>query len=227
MITLNPYKLVEAYSFSKREESGLTEASQRYIKSTFHASHILLIWYGGTISSWYSPTCETIIPLSQSPVRKSIEYINTFWISDIVFDHIPLLSKDSRNITEDDIYTLFDIVTMVSNSRILITIWTYLGPSIALALFLLKKDFHLKKIVVTWSILPAWFLASDAEPNMWSAISILNLISQSQEDISFVWFVFHGHTYSTQGQLETLNLHPKNTEDIVIEYPHLSIPIIR
>jgi L-asparaginase/Glu-tRNA(Gln) amidotransferase subunit D len=205
---------------------GYTDCAKRYLDDTFSQDHLLLIGYGGTISSGYTPTDETIVPLAPSPAKKSIEFMNAFQNSKLKFDHIPLLDKDSRDVTDDDLYTLFDIIFLSKNRKILITVGTYLWPKITKALFLFSGKIGTKKIISTGSMLPAGFLASDAEANIWSAITLLNFIDHTFSGTPFVGFVFHGNTYATKESLDTLDLHPKDIENMVIQYPLSTIPVI-
>ncbi len=217
--------LVEKYSFPDRKKTSLIDRAHAYFDDTFSRDHLLLIGYGGTISSGYTPTRETITPLSPSPAKRSIEFINTFRTSKIEIDHIPLLDKDSREVTDEDLYLLFDAILLAPNTKILITVGTYLGPKITEALFLIREKLGHKKIVTTGSMLPAWFLASDAEANIWSAVTLLNFVEQIESDDPFVALVFHGNTFSTLESLGTLDLHPKAIENMIIQYPLNMIPI--
>ena len=119
-------KLIREYSFSQRKKLGITKKAEKIVKKSFRREHILLIGYGGTISSGYTPTHETIVPLAPSPAKKSIDYINIFSTAKIETDHIPLLDKDSREVTDDDMYLLFDILMLCPNEKVLITVGTYL-----------------------------------------------------------------------------------------------------
>jgi L-asparaginase/Glu-tRNA(Gln) amidotransferase subunit D len=221
----NPDILIENYSFSERKKNWLIKKAEKFIKKSFLKKHLLLIGYGGTISSWYSPTNETIAPLPPSPAKRSIDFMNYFYTSNIITDHIPLLDKDSRDITDDDICLLLDILILCPNEKILITVWTYLAPKITEVIFLLKSVLENKKIVITGSILPAGFVASDAEANIWSAILLLNYIWKEKIEEPFVALAFHGNTYSNQWELHTLDLHPEGMQNMIIQYPLSNIPI--
>ncbi len=219
-LAIDPRKLGAAYGFAKRSASQKAKAKS-LVKSSFKKSRILLIGFGGTISSGYTPTKETIVPLFPSPAIKQIDYFNLFKISALAYDHIDLAAKDSRKINEEDLRILLDAIHLASNEKILITAGTYLLPKIAETLFYGCADTK-KNIVLTGSILPAGFVASDADANIWSAITTLNMPDQKVPSVSLV---FHGRVFSTPGELKKLNLHPKAMHDMVIQYPLSSVPV--
>jgi L-asparaginase/Glu-tRNA(Gln) amidotransferase subunit D len=213
------------YSFFNREKEWLIDVARQYFNETFSAENILFIGYGGTISSGYSPSWETIIPLIDSPAIRSVDYLNNFSISNIEYNHIPLLAKDSRMINDEDIFLLLDIIFLCPNQKICITLGTYLGPRIALILSILSSQLGNKKIIFTWSMLPSGFASSDADANIWSAITTLELYSKYFREVPKVGFVFHGQVYDTKDQIEKINLHPESSKDIILEYPDLLLPI--
>ena len=218
--------LVSKYSFSEREKKWLIEKAKSYLSNTLSDESILFIGFGGTISSWYSPSQETIISLIDSPAIRSVEYMNNFWISNIPHNHIPLLAKDSRIINDEDIYMLLDIIFLCPNQRICITIGTYLCSHVALVIFLLASEWWNKKIVFTGSMLPSGFSSSDADANIWSAITTLEVYTKYFPDSSKVAVVFHGHIYDTKADIEQLDLHPESSKDIILDYPDLITPVI-
>ncbi len=218
--------IVSQYSFSDRERIWLTKNARSYIDDTFSIDKILFIGFGGTISSWYSPSNETIVPLIDSPAIKIVEYVNHFGVSGIKYNHIPLLAKDSRMIEDADVFLLLDIIFLSPNQKICITVGTYLGPRIAYILLLLLHELWNKKVVFTGSMLPSGFSSSDADGNVWSAITTLEFYTDYFKESSKVALVFHGHIYDTKEKLESLNLHPESSKDIILEYPDISLPIL-
>lgn len=222
-MALDIKKVVGAYSFEKRRQSGKTKTARKFIKKSFKKERILLIGFGGTISSGYTPTQETIVPLSPSPAIKQIEFINLFGISRIQEDHIDLLAKDSRNITDEDLRVLLDMLHLSSHRKILITAGTYLLPQISLAVLECCQGLS-KAVALTGSILPAGFAASDANANIWSALSVLNSHVFDESRKIAAMLVFHGRVFKTRQELEWLNLHPPQLKHLVVQYPLTTFP---
>ncbi|GAB0174970.1 MAG: hypothetical protein HHAS10_08490 [Candidatus Altimarinota bacterium] len=218
--------LISQYSFLGREKNGLLTNTKAYFDDTFLTEKILFIGFGGTISSGYSPSQETIIPLIDSPALRSVDYLNNFGISAIEYNHIPLLAKDSRMIDDEDIYKLLDVIFLCPNQKICITVGTYLGPRVALILFLLASELDNKKVVFTGSMLPSGFASSDADANIWSALTLLEMYTKYFQEIPKVAIVFHGRIYDSKEEIEKLDLHPERSKDIILEYPDFTIPII-
>lgn len=75
-------------------------------------------------------------------------------------------------------------------------------------------------------MLPAGFSNSDADANIWSAVTILDIYTKYFKEISKVALVFHGHVYDSKEQIENLDLHPETSKDIILGYPDLRLPII-
>lgn len=216
-------KLIDTYSFEKRHRSGKTKAGAAFVRKDFKRERLLLIGFGGTISSGYTPTEETIVPLFPSPAIKQIEYINLFGTSNLKKDSIDLLAKDSRKITDQDAQTLLDILHLVPHEKILITAGTYMLPVISLAILECCQDLH-KAVALTGSILPAGFVASEADANIWSAISILNNHPLADVRQLAVMLVFHGRVFKTKEEFQKLNLHPPTLKHLVIQYPLTTVP---
>lgn len=225
MKSRNPFLAIKNYSFEKRRVAGKIGAAQKLVRGKKNHRAILLIGYGGTISSGYTPTKETIVPLHPSPAIKQIEYMNLFGTSNLQFEHADLLAKDSRYITSSDLETLLDVLNLVPHKKILITAGTYMLPKIACAIIDNCHGEH-KVIALTGSILPAGFVASDADANIWSALSILNykaVSSPSDTGVSVI-VVFHGRVFEKRQEIQKLNLHPKKMRDLVIQYPLTTVP---
>lgn len=224
MARLNIRKLIKGYSFEKRSQAGATKAAKKLIKKDFRKSSILLIGFGGTISSGYTPTHETIVPLFPSPAIKQIEYINLFGTSNLTYDNLDLMAKDSRAIVNADVELLLDIIHLAPHKKILITGGTYMLPKIALSILLCCNNAR-KIVALTGSILPAGFVASEADANIWSALSILSYCSSHEkEKRSRAMLVFHGRVFDTKEALEKLDLHPKRMRNLVIQYPLTTVP---
>lgn len=209
--------LLQEYQDSNRKWLSSTVTEELLVRLKEGSQDVIIIGFGGTISSGYSPTRETIIPLDHSPAKKEIEYINNFKISDIRYSEIRLCAKDSRELMKEDFFTLLTTLEYLSGKKILITCGTYLLPKISE--LILSFEFQNTSIAVTGSILPAGFLGSDASQNIWSAITILLHTN------NFTGAIFHGRTFTTISALHDLNLHPKETENMVIQYPLSTIPV--
>ena len=80
-------------------------------------------------------------------------------------------------------------------------------------------------MVLTGSILPAGFVARDADANIWSAITALDLSEKATSKDLKTHAVFHGRVFSTAKELKKLNLHPKKMQKMVIQYPLSSVPV--
>ena len=191
---------------------------------TFSKEKLLLLGAGGTISSGYTPTDETIVPLSPSPAIKQLEYIKLFGISRSDYNNVDAFAKDSRDIDANDLLLLLKIIYMCPNDRVFVTAGTYLLPKLAYITKLAMKMFKSNKVVVfTGSILPAGFMASDADANVWSSITMINYLYKN--NLSDVYLVFHGETYTSEDDLEKLDLHPYSMRKMVIQYPLHTVPV--
>ncbi len=215
---------IKNYSFPERKSGGNIHAAEKMITGKTNENAVLLIGYGGTISSGYTPTKETIVPLFPSPAIKQIEYMNIFGTSNLEFESIDALSKDSRDILVEDLFMLLDILHLVPHTKVLITTGTYMLPKISLFIQQNSEDMPHKVIVLTGSILPAGFVASDADANIWSALTVLNYRATTITESSQTLLVFHGRVFETKAEFESLNLHPAQLENLVIQYPLTSVP---
>ncbi len=225
MKKLDVAKIIRDYSFPKRKRAGKTKGAAAFIKKSFRKGNVLLVGFGGTISSGYTPTRETIVPLFPSPAIKQIEYINLFGISKLSHDSIDLLAKDSRLIVNADVETLLDVLHLTPQNKVLITGGTFMLPKVALVILRTCQGLH-KTVALTGSILPAGFVASEADANIWSAISILNYSSAHKvaKKLS-VMLVFHGRVFETVEEIKNLDLHPKSMRKLVIQYPLTTVPV--
>ncbi len=223
MKPLDIKRVIKTYSFEKRLRTGKTERARRHIKNKFKTGSILLVGFGGTISSGYTPTRETIVPLFPSPAIKQIEYVNLFGTSNLRYDNIDVLAKDSRKITDEDMELLLDIIHLAPQKSVLITAGTYMLPKIGLCILSCFRGTS-KTVALTGSILPAGFVASDADANIWSALSILNFAARDKQAEPKVMVVFHGRVFDTKEALAKLDLHPKRMKNLVIQYPLTTVP---
>lgn len=223
MTSRDPFLSLSEYDFLRRKKRGDTKPAERLVRGKKNANALLLVGYGGTISSGYTPTRETIVPLFPSPAIKQIEYVNLFGTSCLEFESIELLAKDSRELTAGDLELLLDVLHLTPHKRTLISAGTYMLPKLTA----LIQNHHTrteKHIALTGSILPAGFVASDADANIWSAISVLNDRAASTAHVNSTFLVFHGRVFDDHKAIQKLNLHPQKMHDLVIQYPLTTVP---
>jgi len=132
--------------------------------------HIILT--GGTIDSYYEITKDTVVPFEKSQLPKYFEDFKPY--ADFKFTEVCM--KDSRDLAQNDIIKIKDIIDNSPCSRFIITHGTYTMPDTArfLKSNLKSKD---KTIVLTGSMTPLMgFAPSDAGFNMGFAMaSVQNL----------------------------------------------------
>jgi hypothetical protein len=132
-----------------------------------------------------------------------------------------LFAKDSRDINDEDIYLLLDFINTIENRTVLITCGTYMLPRIAYAVYRCANK-SAKIIGLTGSMLPAGFTGSDANANIISTLSLINM-HKAKNNYGLVFVSFHG-VYAEGEDLLNLNLHPTSSQDIVFVYPQTSVP---
>ncbi|MFA6280226.1 MAG: asparaginase domain-containing protein [Bdellovibrionales bacterium] len=190
-------------------------------------SIIALIGIGGTISSSYSPTLETIIPSQSKPSIRVMNEIQKWGINDDIFSAFDPFAKDSRDLVINDIKQLLDIVACIDNQRVLVTVGTYLLPKVTEALYRLTPVLDKKIIAVTGSSLPLGFLGSDAPQNVLAAIATMNYIfGQETTGGGKVFAAYHGKVYQSLEHIRALELHPKESSEKLVVYPSISIPFV-
>ncbi|MCK6419248.1 MAG: asparaginase domain-containing protein [Alphaproteobacteria bacterium] len=187
--------------------------------------YFALIGTGGTISSAYSPSKETIVPGRYKVAFRVLSSMKSaFGIISDQFTSTDLFAKDSRDITDADLILLLDFLHQIRCERVLITTGTYMLPHIAELLMRCQAD--TKKVIgLTGSMLPAGQNYSDASANILSAVTMINYRhTQNSSSLSRVFAVFHGMIFDTPKAARSMDLHPQNTNNNLIAYPVVWIP---
>lgn len=130
---------------------------------------ILFIQTGGTIDKDYPKSTKGYaFEISEPAVKRILEKVNPSF----EFEIIPLLQKDSLDITDENRQKIFDTCLSTKDDKIIITHGT--DTLIETAKFLSGiKD---KTIILTGAIKPERFKDSDAEFNIGAAIGAISVI---------------------------------------------------
>ena len=124
---------------------------------------IRFITTGGTIDKVYFDA------LSQFEVGDSpIKHILDEGLSDFDYEIVPLLQKDSLDMTDADRASLHEFIAADDAERFVITHGTDTMPATAEAL----QDLQGKTIVLTGALTPARFKTSDATFNVGMAVAV-------------------------------------------------------
>jgi L-asparaginase/Glu-tRNA(Gln) amidotransferase subunit D len=192
--------IAKNYDFARRKKT----LRNRYKK--FHKERLLLIGFGGTISSGYSPVTETIVPLYQSQAVNTLSFINSLGVNHLKFDNLGLVAKDSRELTSEDLYDLLDALHASPNTSALITCGTYNLARVAEVV--LRGCEGLDKIIgLTGSAMPAGYFNSDAGANILSALSIIDYAKKHKTGHGGrVLLVFHGKVYESLEEFRSVDL---------------------
>ena len=123
---------------------------------------IRFITTGGTIDKVYFDA------LSQFEIGDSqIKHILDEGLSDFDYEIVPLLQKDSLDMTDEDRASLHELIAADDAERFVITHGTDTMPATAEAL----QDLQGKTIVLTGALTPARFKTSDATFNVGMAVA--------------------------------------------------------
>jgi L-asparaginase len=123
---------------------------------------IRFITTGGTIDKIYFDA------LSQFKVGDStIKHILDEGLTDFDYEIVPLLQKDSLDMTDEDRASLHELIAADDAERFVITHGTDTMPATAEAL----QDLQGKTIVLTGALTPARFKSSDATFNVGMAVA--------------------------------------------------------
>jgi len=123
---------------------------------------IRFITTGGTIDKVYFDA------LSQFEIGDStIKHILDESLADFDYEIVPLLQKDSLDMTDEDRTSLHDFIASDDAERFVITHGTDTMPETAEAL----EDLQGKTIVLTGALTPARFKTSDANFNVGMAVA--------------------------------------------------------
>ena len=142
---------------------------------------IRFITTGGTIDKVYFDA------LSQFEIGDSpIKHILAEGLADFDYDVVPLLQKDSLDMTNEDRSKLRDLVASDDAERYVITHGTDTMPETAEAL----ADLGGKTIVLTGSLSPARFKSSDAIFNVGMAVAAAQVAAPG------VYIAMNGQVFS-------------------------------
>ncbi len=123
---------------------------------------IRFITTGGTIDKIYFDA------LSQFEVGDSLlKHILTDGLVEFDYDIVPILQKDSLEMTDEDRQTLYDVIAKDDSSHFIITHGTDTMPETADKL----ADLADKTIVLTGALTPARFRTTDAVFNIGMAVA--------------------------------------------------------
>ncbi len=132
---------------------------------------ILFIQTGGTIDKDYPRTTEGYsFEITTPAVQRILENINPSFDYEI----LPLMQKDSLDMTDEDRKRLFDCCRQTNYNKIIITHGTDTMIETAFSLSSIKQ----KTIILTGAKLPERFSTSDANFNIGVAIGALNAINE-------------------------------------------------
>jgi L-asparaginase len=127
---------------------------------------IRFITTGGTIDKVYFDA------LSQFEIGDSpIKHILDEGLTDFDYEIVPLLQKDSLDMTDEDRASLHELIAADDAERFVITHGTDTMPATAEAL----QDLQGKTIVLTGALTPARFKTSDATFNVGMAVAAVQV----------------------------------------------------
>jgi L-asparaginase len=140
---------------------------------------ITFIQTGGTIDKDYPRTTKgCAFEISEPAVKRILEKLNPAFD----FEIIPVLKKDSLEITDQDRQKIYDICKELENDKIIITHGTDTMIETAEKLGKIKG----KTIVITGAMRPERFSDSDAPINVGAAIGAVNVLEKG------VYIAMHG-----------------------------------
>jgi len=133
-------------------EKNIGKLKKRDSVKTKKSGNIHLIMTGGTIDSEFCGRKQDIIPLKQSFVPV---YLRDFVSPDIQFHETELTMKDSRDLTEEDLSNLLDVIMESPYENILITHGRYtIGRTAKYLRNFIEKSKTFKKILLVGAQYP-------------------------------------------------------------------------
>lgn len=137
-----------------------------FLIAAAEAMFIRFVTTGGTIDKIYFDE------LSQFEVGESqVQHILAEGLASFDFDVVPLMHKDSLEVTDDDRRKLRDFIRQDDGSRYVVTHGTDTMPETAKVL----SELEGKTIVLTGALTPARFKATDAVFNIGMAVAAVQL----------------------------------------------------
>jgi L-asparaginase len=147
------------------------------------ALKIIFIQTGGTIDKDYpKPTKGYAFEIKEPAVERILKKFNP----DFLYEIIPLLQKDSLDLTEDDRKKIYDTCVNSPGEKIIITHGT--DTLIETARFL--SSIKNKLIVLTGSLRPERFSDSDASINLGVALGAVNTLENG------IFIAMNGRVFS-------------------------------
>lgn len=141
---------------------------------------IRFITMGGTIDKVYFDA------LSQFEVGDSLlKQVLSEGLVDFEYDIVPLMQKDSLELTDDDRGQLHDVIAADASTAFVITHGTDTMPQTAEKLMELKD----KTIVLTGALTPARFRSTDAVFNIGMAVAAVQICKPG------VYIAMNGHVF--------------------------------
>ncbi len=220
-------KIIADWSGNDERRERIAAEGQRFLDSHVGSrraqpeNDIFLVEAGGTISSGYDPSVETIRPYAaRAAFNVLLNLRETFGIVKGNLIPVTVFSKDSRDIENGDLELLLGVIDRIDSKRIMVTCGTWMMPRISELLMRTERRPD-QSIVLTGSMLPHGFSMSDAALNVLSALAILN--ERKAHGTDGVCLVFHGEIFDTLDSVRGLDLHVKAP---FIGYPQTSVPTI-
>lgn len=220
-------KIIVDWSGDEERRKRIVVEAQRFLDSHVERrwaqpeNDVFLVEAGGTLSSGYDPSVETIRPYAARAAWNILSNLKeVFGIVKGNLIPVTIFSKDSRDIENGDLELLLGVIDRIDSKRILVTCGTWMMPRISELLMRTERRPG-QSIALTGSMLPHGFSMSDAALNVVSALTILN--ERKARGADGVCVVFHGEVFDTLNSVRGLNLHVKEP---FIGYPQTSVPTI-
>lgn len=210
---LKNYKYDQKSLNSPGAQALLSNASFKNQKDS-----LAILGCGGTISSVYSPLHESIHATNHSPTMDLLVALHdSFGLAEDDITYLPLINKDSREVTSEDVNFLLDMINGIENERIIVTFGTF-GVQTLTKVIADNIKVKNKIIITTGSMLPSAFREQDADVNGLAAVASANTVHalRNQENTEFdsvVLCTFHGGIFSP-GECIDLDLHPASHKNV-------------
>lgn len=171
---------LDDYHFDKKSAAARFDALLRQFSFINHADVLAVLSCGGTISSSYIPSEETIRPTHRNVILDRLKEIKKdFGISSNLATGLSLFAKDSRFVTQEDATLLLDLINFIDNQDIIVTCGTYLLPKITEIINRHILTTSNKIVGVTGSMLTEAHVAADVEFNTGGVVSAVRALRKS------------------------------------------------